>query len=181
MMKSTMLFLFVAHAVSCTAVRVDDMDLLRPRVFSVPEDGLSIRLALDVTTVPPGGMLPVKLFVRAVDSDKKAAHLLQGRFVYTFVPVDWPTGHLAYSTVRSFSGGGGVDYTGKTPGDLQITAPLEAGQYLLFATVLSTQEDIKAFLMTARVSAQGGPWWIGTMSTPAIPIAVSIGAAVRPR
>jgi hypothetical protein len=181
MMKRTMLFLSIALAVSCTAVRVDYMDQLRPRSWSVPEDGLSIRLALDVTTVAPGGVLPVKLFVRAFDSDRKPAHLLQGRIVYTFVPLGLSMGNPIYSTGQYFSGGGGFDYTGKTPAEHQMTAPPEAGQYLLFATVLSTQDDIKRFLMTARVSATAGPWWIGTMSAPAIHIAVASGAAVQPQ
>lgn len=180
-MKRAALLLLLFLPVSCTTERPHDEDLLRPRTWSAPHDGLSIRLGLEVTTVAPGDVLPVKIFIHAMDSGAKPAHLLDGRFVYTFVPTDGSTGRSAISTFQSFSGGGGVDYTGRVPGETQIAAPSAEGQYLLFATMLSTQDDIKRFLMTARVSAASGPWWIGTMSTPAISITVRDGAAVRTR
>ena len=168
--------MLITLTMSCTVAVVDNTDLLKPSLWSPPESGLSIRLVLPLTTFAPEAEFPLHLFVRASSSTNKPAHLLQGRFVYTFVPVDASRHHRAFSTSQSFSGGGGVDYTGLVPLAHQITAPAEEGTYLLFVTVRSTPEDITSFLITARVSAQAAPWWIGTMSTPSTSIVVARGS-----
>jgi hypothetical protein len=176
-------FLSFVVAASCAGPKGDDIAEIRPRGWSVSDDGVSITLRLDAATVAPEGRLQPKLFFHAIESDRRHAKLLQGQFVFTFVPFGQPTSREAFSTRYHFSGAGDLDYSGKKPVEYEIPAPPKEGKYHLFATVLSSPEDVRAFLMTARMKAGEGPWWVGTMSTPSILVVVAADAeaAVRIR
>jgi hypothetical protein len=151
--------------VSCASAPDKGLETLLPRKWSVPVEGLSVKLQLDENEAAAGGMIHPRLFLRASDPGMRHAKLLQGQFVYTFAPLGRGGGHEAYSTRHHFSGGGGLDYSGRTAITNEVRAPSRKGTFLLIATVLSSREDIQAFLVLARMKAGAGPWWMGSMST----------------
>jgi hypothetical protein len=172
MMHGTAPVLVSILMVACATASIEEVAPVQPSGWSAPTDQLSVRLQSAAEKVLPEGVLSVGLFVRASAPIEKHSRLLQGQFVFTFVPMWLSKASTSLSSRQSFSGGGGIDYTGQLPLEFLIEAPRDLGHYLLFATTISTDADIKYFLMTARMSASAGPWWTGTLSTPAVAIEV---------
>lgn len=136
-------------------------------------DDLRFWLEIDGKRFAPSSPIPIRLHVAQEDTgDVKPSRLLAGRFVFTFVSADARGGVSVHASQQSFSGGGGVDYTGKTGMDLELEAPSLPGRYWVHVTVQSTPEDVHNFLRMAKVSAAAGPWWIGNRSTIPLPVEI---------
>jgi len=143
------------------------------REWAAPVGGLQAKVSLEKAKCPPKGPVNLKLFLKAEKPGTKHPKLLQGSFVFTFVPIGHVIGSGAFSTHKTFSGAGGVDYSGKTGMAYSIPAPSAPRKYYLYATVLSTQSDINSFLIHAKVAGNAGPWWTGALATPPMEIQVA--------
>jgi len=150
--------------------------------WSGPVNGLLAKIKIEKTKVKAGEEMEVQLFVRAENPDKRYPKLLQGQIIFTFAPfgpapfgpAPFGANNKALASVsrKFFSGGGNIDYTGEKSITYRLVAPQRPGHYFLFATVLSSSKDVRAFLIVARINPGAGPWWTGALTTSQIDVGV---------
>ena len=87
------------------------------------------------------------------------------------VPVQWNKEPGSVARCHFLEGGGDIDYTGKEAVVLRMTAPSRPGKYYLFATLISTSDDVKRIIIHLR-TREALLLWSGTVSTPPFPIEV---------
>ncbi|MDX1564602.1 MAG: hypothetical protein R3236_04305 [Phycisphaeraceae bacterium] len=144
-----------------------------PPSMASPHGGLKCGLRTDGRPVAAGSTTQALLSVQAAQAVADPPKLLRGRFVFVMVPIGGDPQAPAVATVHRFSGGGGIDYTGKNPMVFKVAVPDRSGPYLLVATVISTDEDVRWFLKTTRLGPGAGPWWRGVMARAPVRVTVT--------
>ena len=136
--------------------------------WSQASSNLKIRLDIDETqSFVAGQEFEVELKLHSPEAnDKTHPKLLAGRFVFVMVPVNGYSDREPTITTVSFSGGGGIDYRGDKGLKYKVRAPDRSGDFQIFANVHSTLDDIKQFMMMAKMRGDAKPWWRGVLASP---------------